>query len=160
VATRLGSWRDALAQVGFSRERRPGEPYVTLDDCVAAIRAYVQEAAATGRHPGTVGYDTAARDRGWPDRQHTVIPRLGSWSAALGAAGFGGRRYERAQTVSRDDCLTAVGAYIAEQRDAGLSPTASGYSKLARSRGWPAVSTVMARLGPWAEALRVGHPHI
>jgi hypothetical protein len=40
------------------------------------------------RHPGVVGYDAVSKDSGWPQRQSTVMARLGSWSAALAAAGY------------------------------------------------------------------------
>lgn len=154
AAAHLGSWSDALTAVGFARARKPGQPYVTRDDCVAAIRAYIEEAASNGRYPGTVGYDAVSRHRGWPHRQRTVMARLGSWAAALDAAGFSGLQHQRSQTVSRHDCLAAVRAYASEMSHGARRPTLAGYTQLARIRGWPATSTVLARLGSWGEALK------
>jgi hypothetical protein len=55
--------------------------------------------------------------------------------------------------VSRDRCLLAVAAYCAELIGTDQSPSLAGYGRLARSRRWPAVATVLARLGSWQEAV-------
>lgn len=152
VEVQLGSWSQALTDSGFAGARKPGQPYVTREDCVAAVRAYISEARKDGRYPGTVGYDSLARARGWPNRQSTVIPKLGSWAAALAAAGFTARHHPSPK-VSRRDALAAVRAYAVERAAAGLAPTSAGYMKLARSRAWPSYSTVLARLGSWRAAM-------
>lgn len=152
VEAQLGSWSQALTHAGFDRARKPGQPYVSRKDCVDAVSAYISEASKDGRYPGIIGYDALARARGWPNRQSTVIPKLGSWPAALAAAGYTAR-YHRPPTVSRADALAAVSAYAVERASAGLTPTSAGYMKLARSRAWPSYSTALARLGSWGAAM-------
>ncbi len=154
VAGQLGSWRAALAGAGF--ESTMSAPrWVSRQDCIAAIGAYVAEATMAGLHPGVVGYDAVSKDRGWPQRQSTVMARLGSWSAALSAAGYRHPIHQRGHRVGREQCLAAVGSYLAETVEAGTTPSLAGYGKLARSRGWPAVATVLARLGSWQQARRL-----
>lgn len=157
VAGQLGSWRAALAGVGFDSTRSVPR-WVSRQDCIAAVRAYVAEATMVGRHPGVVGYDAVSKDRGWPQRQSTVMARFGSWSAALSAAGYSDPIHQRGHRVDRDQCLAAVGSYLAEVVQAGTAPSLAGYGKLAGSRGWPAVATVLARLGSWQEARRMVWP--
>lgn len=151
----LGSWRAALSGAGFAESMRLGPRRVTREDCIAAVRAYVAEATEAGRHPGVAGYDAAYRDRGWPQRQSTVMARLGSWSAALSAAGYMDSIHQRGHRVGREQCLAAVNAYLAASTQDGTTPTLAGYGRLARSHGWPAVATLLARVGSWQEALRL-----
>lgn len=151
VAGQLGSWSAALAGAGFE-PTRSAPRRVSRQDCIAAVHAYVAEATMAGRHPGVVGYDAVSKDRGWPQRQSTVMARLGSWSAALSAAGYIDPTHRRGHRVGPDQCLAAVGSYLAEAAEAGTTPSLAGYGKLARSRGWPAVATVLARLGSWQTA--------
>ena len=151
VVAHLGSWSKALGEAGFMRPRGPGRPYVSREDCIGAIKAYIAEATLAGRHPGVVGYDAVYQNRGWPQRQSSIIPRLGSWPGALAASGYCGPLHEHPPRVSRDRCLLAVAAYCAEMIGTGHSPSLAGYGKLARSRRWPSVATVLARLGSWQE---------
>lgn len=151
LAGQLGSWRAALAGAGFESARLAPR-WVSRQDCIAAVGAYVAEATMAGRHPGVVGYDAVSKDRGWPQRQSTVMARFGSWSAALSAAGYSDPIHQRGHRVGRDRCLAAVGSYLAETVEAGTTPSLAGYGKLAGSRGWPAVATVLARLGSWQAA--------
>lgn len=148
-----GSWSSALVHAGFENPRKTGRHWVTSEDCVAAIRCYVSRMAALGTYPGTVGYDAMAKECGWPDRQHSVIPRLGSWAEALKAAGFNGRIRKRPQTISAEQCIAALEVYVAEAAAAHRRPTASGYAAAASARGWPALSTVLARFGTWTAAV-------
>ena len=154
VAGQLGSWRAALMGAGFE-PTRSAPRWVSRQDCIAAVRAYVAEATMAGRHPGVVGYDAVSKERGWPQRQSTVMARLGSWSAALSAAGYIDPIHRRGHRVGREQCLAAVGSYLAEAAEAGTTPSLAGYGKLAGSRGWPAVATVLARLGSWQAARRM-----
>ncbi len=153
VVAALGSWSKALGEAGFTRPRGPGRPYVSREDCIGAVRAYIAEATLAGRHPGVVGYDAVYQHRGWPQRQSSVVPRLGSWPGALAAAGYCGPLHEHPSRVSRDRCLLAVAAYCAEMIGTDQSPSLAGYGRLARSRRWPAVATVLARLGSWKEGV-------
>lgn len=157
VAGQLGSWMAALAGAGF-KSTRSAPRWVSRQDCIAAVRAYVAEATLAGRHPGVVVYDAVSKERGWPQRQSTVMARFGSWSAALSAAGYTNPIHQRSHRVGRDQCLAAVGSYLAETVEAGTTPSLAGYGKLARSRGWPAVATVLARLGSWQQARTMVSP--
>jgi hypothetical protein len=154
VLARLGPWSSALRQAGFARPQRSGSHHVTREECIAAVTAYVAEATSAGRHPGVAGYDAVQPERGWPQRQSTVMARLGSWSAALLAAGYADPLHQRRHRISRSECLAAVRAYLAEMSLAGETPSLAGYGKLASSRGWPAVATMLARLGSWQHAAR------
>lgn len=153
VAGRLGSWATALQRAGFSGPPRAGRRNVSREECIAAVKAYVDEAMVAGRHPGVAGYDALHRERGWPQRQSTVMARLGSWSAALSAAGYPDGRHQRRHRVSRSECVAAVRSYLAEVAAGGQAPSLAGYGALARDHGWPAVATVLARLGSWREAV-------
>ena len=158
VTGQLGAWEAALRRAGFADSRRSRPGYITREACIAAVRAYVAEATMAGRHPGVVGYDAVSTERGWPRRQSTVMARLGSWSAALSAAGYSDPIHQRGHRVSRGKCLAAVGSYLAEAAESGTVPTLAGYGKMARSRGWPAVATMLARLGSWQQALQSAAP--
>jgi hypothetical protein len=153
VTAELGSWPMALQRAGFRGPGRIGRPSVGRDECAAAVRAYVDEALAAGRHPGVAGYDAVHRERGWPQRQSTVMARFGSWSAALSAAGYADLRHQRRHRVSRSECVSAVRTYLAQAAAEGRAPSLSGYGAVARSGGWPAVATVLARLGSWRDAV-------
>lgn len=158
VTGQFGCWGAALRRAGFLGSTRSRPRHITRQDCITAVQAYVAEATMAGRHPGVVGYDAVYRDRGWPQRQSTVMARLGSWSAALSAAGYIDPTHQRGHRVTRGQCLTAVGSYLAETAENDTTPTLAGYGKLASSRGWPAVATLLARLGSWQEALTLAPP--
>lgn len=153
VAARLGPWSTVLRQVGFVSDAPLGRRHVGPEECVAAVRAYVAEATAAGRHPGVAGYDALHRARGWPQRQSTVMARFGSWSAALAAAGYLDPLHQRRHRVSRSECLAGVRSYLAEAAAVGRGVSLAGYGRLAGRRGWPAVATVLARLGSWQDAV-------
>ena len=152
VVGRLGSWREALLVAGFDAARRPAEAFVTRQDCIAAVAAYAAEAARGGQHPGLVGYERIAAARRWPSRT-TVTARLGPWTAALRAAGVDPSK----QRIDRDDCLIAVGVYVAEMMRAGHYPAIRGYDAVASSRGWPSARAVAGQLGSWRAALALIH---
>jgi len=153
VTAQLGPWPTALQRAGFRGPGRIGRPNVGREECAAAVRAYVDEALAAGRHPGVAGYDALHRERGWPQRQSTVMARFGSWSAALAAAGYTDPRHQRRHRVSRSECVAAVRTYLAQVAAEGGAPSLSGYGAVARGGGWPAVATVLARLGSWRDAV-------
>lgn len=151
VIARYGSWSAVLLDKGLS-VRRSRSLRTSRDECLAALRSYIQLAAERGEPVGTRGYDQMARSYGWPDRQHTILPRFGSWAEALRSAGFSGPVRSRRITVSRCTCLAAVRSYLCQCRAAGRRPTMAGYAAIARAQGWPAMSTVLARFGTWTEA--------
>jgi len=121
----------------------------TRADCLAAVAAYVAEAAGQNLHPGLVGYERLAKQRAWPSRT-TITLRLGRWSEALAAAGYGD---DSVLATRRRQCLAAVGAYVAEIDGSGRYPARVGYTVRARSRGWPAAQVIREILGTWPEAL-------
>lgn len=148
------SWESASGEVGLAatQGRRRG---ITREECVAAVAEYVKEATASGRHPGVAGYDTVQKARGWPQRQSTIMARFGSWSSALAAAGYEDTKHQRRPRVTALDCLRAVYCYVTEATARRDTPSIAGYRRQASDRGWPAVGTVLARLGSWQNAVAV-----
>ncbi len=136
----------ALRRESRSQLREPRSRYWD-GDLIAAIR---QVAERIGDVPTIGQYQLHARRLELPSVA-TIISRLGSWSAAVSAAGMTPQRTPRREYKKRwspDACWVVLARLTNEL---GHPPTAQQYDLLAGSSDdLPSLATVRKRLGRWS----------
>jgi hypothetical protein len=113
------------------------------------VRALRRVATDLGRAPHAKEYGAHARRLGCPSLP-TVLNRMGSWTAALRAAGLAAPAppHARSRRWTADACWTALRRATFEL---DAIPTVAGYDEHARDRDdLPSPATIRNRLGRWS----------
>ena len=131
VTRRFGSWNAALQAAGFDRPRPPA---VSDEQILDALQAY-------HRQHGTSPTRPAWERLGLSPNSRTIETRLGSWNAALAAAGLPPSRIRR--DWSDQDILDGLRRFAA---DHGRPPRYDDRVGLLST--YPSPALVVSRLGP------------
>ncbi|HWH11922.1 MAG TPA: hypothetical protein VG165_12395 [Solirubrobacteraceae bacterium] len=147
--TRLASDADRTSRRANIAHARRGRPTYSDRDIHEAL-GYA--AVRVGRTPSRKQYADVARELGFASLP-TVLNRMGSWRAAVSAAGLTPRARSRSPTRrwTEEACWEALRTVVDE---AGEIPSMQGYDRLAAGRvDLPSSATIRNRLGRWSAVI-------